>query len=368
MCLNSAIVVAIFFLLSTPFSFSSALLPGNRIGNSLMRFVPSLWFLGLCDSIRGPQLAESGLMSLWAAIGLLGTFCLVVATFGVNYRRHFLKTAENAEATAGKTLSGVMHLLGMCADRIFLQEPFERAGYRFTFRTLARSPRHRLVLSAFIGAGIVMSVQLVSMTTREPVSSIPSMHWLSIAFILNFCVISGLRVTFDIPAEIRANWTFQLLIKPEAHGCIPLARKVILSVVLPLTWTAEFLLYLTLWGWKVALIQATLITVASVFLTEIVLANFRKIPFTCRYPEFKQESIVGLLIVIFGFIVFSFATAALEHWALFSVWRLLLFVPFIAVGWNGLAYYRAGLMESERHLTFEEEAPPTVELLRLNME
>lgn len=366
MYLNSAIVVAIFFLLSTPYSFSSMLTHGSRINNSCLRFVPSLWFLGLCDTLRGPQLVGSDQMSVWAVVGLGVTLFSMLLTYSINYRRHFLRIGEGSEAAAGKLLPGFVHPMGIWADRMILRTPFEQAGYRFIFRTLARSPRHRLVLSAFIGAGIVISVQLSSMAAHEAVSPIPSVHWFSIAFIINFCIIIGMRFSFDIPAEIRAKWTFQLLVKPETHKCIPLARKAILSVALPLTWMVGLPLYITQWGWKIGFIHVVLITVASLFLTEIVLANFRKIPFTCRYPEFEQGSIVGMFIAILGFVIFSFAIPALERWAISSPWRLMAFVPLIAVGWNGLASYRAGLIDSERQLTFQEESPYAVELLRLN--
>ena len=47
---------------------------------------------------------------------------------------------------------------------------------------------------------------------------------LSIPFILTFLIIVGLRVVFEIPVELRANWLFQLMLDPDQRECEQLAE------------------------------------------------------------------------------------------------------------------------------------------------
>jgi len=37
----------------------------------------------------------------------------------------------------------------------------------------------------------------------------------------------------EIPAELRSNWIFQLMLDRDGEECEPLARRVILILVLP---------------------------------------------------------------------------------------------------------------------------------------
>src|SRR6202023_303615 len=107
---------------------------------------------------------------------------------------------------------------------------------------------------------------------------------LSIPFILSFLMIVGLRLLFEIPVDLRSNWIFQLMLDRGGEECEPLARRVILILMLPWLLPITFSLYLDLEGWIVACLHTLLVATWAVLLTNIVLIRFRKLPFTCSLP------------------------------------------------------------------------------------
>ena len=86
--------------------------------------------------------------------------------------------------------------------------------------------------------------------------------------------------------------------------------------------------------------HTTVVTGMCVLFAEILLAKFRKIPFTCSLPNFKSHSIVVILIYIIGFFAFSIFTATSEQCAFIDQVRFLVFIPVAIVG--GSAYDTGG--------------------------
>lgn len=362
--INSAIIIGMLALLSTTRSFAAVLTGGEVVRETWMKILPSFWFVGLCQAMHGIADQTAGLWK-WSLVGLAVACTLALLTYALQYRRHFVRTAELIDGPTGNRGDGWLRPAGLLMDALLLRTPFERASYRFVFRTLARNSRHRLVLAGFIGVGAVLTIQILG-SIRSTEAAAPSIAWLSIGFILNFFLIAGLRFVFDIPAELKANWTFRLWVVPDQHRCVSLARKVILSAVLLCTWTGEFVLYAWKWGWTTALVNAAVLSLSSILLTEITIGNFRKVPFACSYPAFKQGSIAGFIIMVTGFVAFAFGIPAIEQWALPAPWRFFGLLAALAAGWYAVANYRSELVAEEHQLLFEETAPTAVELLNLN--
>lgn len=364
--LSTAIIVGTFALLATGYSLSSMLERGLNLQGSWMRFLPSFWFLGLAQKIRESQTGGYIALARWAWIGLAVASSVAIIAYLVSYRRHFIQTAEKLDSAGSAVPLQWLRPLSWLADTVLLRTPFERAGFRFTLRTLARSPRHRLAIAACVGLAIVAIVQTLSGTIPTGRDGLPTVEWLAVGLIMSYCVLFGLRFVFDMPMELRANWTFQLLVKPGTQTSIPLARKVMLTVVLGLVWTLGLAFSALTWGWSTALIHSVVVTAMSVLLADLLLAKFNKIPFTCTYPAFRQGWIVSVLSVIFGFFAFAFGTAMLEHWAFAAGWRFLVFIPLFAAAFYASSQYRASLADQDRQLAFEDRAPQAFELLDLS--
>ena len=144
-----------------------------------------------------------------------------------------------------------------------------------------------------------------------------------------------------------------------------MARKVILTFVLPSVVLIAFPIYAYFAGWMVGLLHTALIVTWCILLTNAVLVRFRKIPFTCAFPLFQQHSIVTLLGWIMAFLAFAIVTPEFESWALLDPVRMIGFIPIAAVAWYIPRRIRQNTMDIEKQLIFEEVPPRAVEVLQI---
>jgi hypothetical protein len=369
--MRGLVVVYLVTLLCTTAAVPNLLRRVNGPAPGWTFFLPSCWFLGLCQSMRGratPAMIELAKLALpvFGAV-LVVAFCTYVA----GYRRHFVRIAELAETVSApheqQTSSFGREKLAQLS-RFLLRTPFQLACFPFVWKTLRRSETHRLVLTAVCGLGLVLS----SLALMNAVEDAPSAREaaltpdaLSIPFILTFLIISGLRVVFEIPVELRANWLFQLLLDPDQKECERLARNVVLIFLLPGILVIAFPLYAYLAGFLIASLHTLLVAAWTVLFTNILLVRFRKLPFTCTLPLFKQHSIVILLSFGFGYLIYALSTPEFESAALQQPLRMISLIPVAIVAWLIPHYLEKNTPEIDRKLIFEESPSRIIELLQL---
>jgi hypothetical protein len=330
-------------------------------------FMPSCWFVGLCQTLRGratPVMLELSRAALPAS----AVFALLaLALYAISYRRHFVRIGEMSDGGArGKSRSARPSLW---LDRVILRTPFQKAGFRFVRSTLLRSEAHRLILTGVGGLALVLASQalLQSFDRAKSLREIAlSSGALSVPFILSFLLVLGLRLTFDMPAELRANWVFQLMMDSDRQESEPLTRKVILLALVPAMVAFVFPIYTYAVGLLVASLHVLLVVTWTVLLTNLVLLRFHKLPFTCTLPTFKQHSIVMVVSICFGYLLYAVSMPEFEAGALAEPLRLLEFLPAAALAWYVPHYLGKNTTEWERKLIFVESGTRTVEVLRLS--
>lgn len=364
---RGAVVVYLVSLLCTGFAITDSLRRAKGSVPAWMYFFPSCWFVSLCQSLRGranpvmTHLAKLCVPGL--AILLLVAFC----AYAIGYRRHFMRIAETNNG--GVAPHSRHSRLWAVLDRLLLHTPFQKGGFRFASKMLVRSEPHQLVMTAVAGLALVLASQAL-MGAFEGAKSMRevalSPDALSIPFILTFLLIIGLRLVFEIPVELRANWIFQLLLDSDRQECLALARKVTLASVLPLILSLTFAIYFYVAGLTTATLHTLLVLIWSLLLTNILLTRFRKLPFTCSLPVFKQHSIVILIAFAFGYLIYAVSTPEFESWALAEPIQLLRLLPAVAVAWYVPYHLGKRTVDVERRMIFEESAARTVEVLRLS--
>jgi hypothetical protein len=364
--IRGIVVVYLVALLCTSFAVPNSLRRAGPVP-AWTYLMPSCWFLGLCQSLRGR--AGPGLMELsrLALPGVAAVVAIALCAYAVGYQRHFVRIAEIADATATARNPRTWRL-GTLRDRLVLRTPFQRGCFRFVYRTLLRSEAHRLVLTAVGGLSLVLASQGLMDAFENAKSwrqAALSANALSIPFIISFLVVVGLRLVFEIPTELRSNWIFQLMLDRDGEECEPLARKVILTLLLPGLLAITFPAYVYLEGWRIACLHTLLVTTWTVLLTNVVLIRFRKLPFTCTLPLFKQHSFVTLLSVCFGFLLYATSTPEFEASALAEPARMIGLIPVVAVAWYIPHHLAKSTIDIERKLIFEESPTHAFETLGL---
>jgi hypothetical protein len=358
-------VVFLMAVLSTSFEVSAIVQHPSQRSQPLIQLLPPVWFVGLCQHLRGLSGPAFATLAKTAILVSLATPALAIAAYALSYRRCFTKSSEsiaNFSAVGGALRHRSRHRL----TDLFLRTPFERGCFSFTLKVLFRSENHMLIVGGFAGIGIVLvSETLVQSTSVGGAGRWPSAALLSIPMIVLYLLLIGLRFSFEIPVAQRANWIFRVQANQEASEGLGLARKIMLAFLIPPLLAIVLPAYGFVWGWQVGVIHTAVIAAASLLLIEILLVSFRKIPFTCSAPRFKSNFPLTLFIYLLGFIVFTSWVPAVEQWASHNPLWYLRFILVLTAVWLGLAYYRRSMSELDRYLIFEEESDLSVEALNL---
>jgi hypothetical protein len=352
-------LMALFFiaLLATSFAVTSFLGQLAGISKLAVNLLPPVWFLGLGQTLWGnghnPFFAAMTRSALFA-LGI--SLVVAVLSYALSFRRSFIRIPETAEIGPLPRSQFRLFPVGLF-DRVILGNATQRACFHFITRTLLRSEAHLQIASAFVAMGMVVSVQSFASAFHASVAATlraPSEGLLAIPFILSFCIIVGIRVAFEIPSDLRANWVFALWIDPNTLQTRPMARKTLLTFSLvplvPLCFASSWIF----WNLGIALLHTALFTACTAAFVEFLLLRFRKIPFTCSYPPFQSHSALIFVGYLFGFLLFTTYLPELELWSLADPWRAVLFIPLIAVILLSIHFYRKQMLDMDKQLIFEE--------------
>jgi hypothetical protein len=354
-------VIALFFLglLATSFTVPSYLAQAERMNAGGISSLPPVWFLGICETLWGSGHNPFFAAMTRSALSALGiSLAVAVLSYALSFRRSFIRIPETAEV--GPLPRSQFHLLPVnLFDRAILRDPPQRACFHFITRTLLRSEAHLQIASAFVAMGLVVSAQCLASAIHTNSATMlrnPSEDFLSIPFILSFCIILGIRFAFEIPADLRANWVFAVWIDHDALQTRPIARKILLTFSLAPLVPICFVSSAILWGFGIGLLHTVIFAACAVAFVELLLLRFRKIPFTCTYPPFQSHSALILVGYLFGFVIFTSYLPELELWSLAEPWRTSLFIPLVGAVLVSVQQYRKQMLDMDKHLIFEESS------------
>jgi hypothetical protein len=352
-------LIALFLLalLATDFAVSSFLTQLTHFSKAAVTWLPPVWFLGIGQTVWGnghnPFFAAMRRDALFA-LGL----CLSVAvvSYTISFRRSFIRIPETAEV--GPLPRSQFHLLPVgLFDRAILRNATQRASFHFITRTLLRSEAHLQIAFAFVAMGLVLSAQSLASAFHGNAAAAlraPSEDLLSVPFILSFCIVVGIRLAFEIPSNLRANWIFALWIDPHTLQARSIARKTLLTFSLgplvPVCFVSSWLI----WGFGIAFLHVAIFTACTAAFVELLLLRFRKIPFTCTYPPFQSHSALIFVAYLFGFLLFTTYLPELELWSLADPWRAILFLPLVSSIFFSIHFYRKQMLDMDKQLIFEE--------------
>jgi hypothetical protein len=356
-----ALAVSLLVLLGTSFVVPHWLTQLSVADAHRVAILPPISFLGLLRAVWGrggePFVAQ---MTASAGIALGAAFFTTLLVYAVAFRRSFMRIPETAESGPLPRVPFSVSPLAPLREAV-LRTAAQRACYHFVARTLLRSDGHLQVISGFLALGLVASAAVLSSAPSLHslvTGNAPSVEFLSVPFILSYCLIIGMRLAFEIPADLQANWIFRFWLDRERHEARPIARRVLLLFSLPWLVPACFLATLAYWGLAAALLHTVILILCTVVLVEVLLLKFRKIPFTCPYPAFKSHSGLIGVAYLFGYGVFTRYLPQIENWSLFDPWRLVFFVPLLAMVLGSVQLYRKQMLDMDKELIFEDVSAP----------
>ena len=360
------LIVSLIAMLCTSFAVLPAVQSLRTHSDSWVLYMPPVWYLGLYQWMQGrfnPALAGAGKIGLGAA----GAVLLLALFFSVlSYRRYFLRVPESSDALqTGRSWN--LQWFTPLIDRILLRSPFERSCYHFGIRALLRSETHSILFGAFVGLGLVIASQmgLSATASRNPGDTVPGVDILAAPLAIAYFLIVGLRFVFEVPAGVTSNWIYRLILDSRKRNTAAVARKIMLSFLVPGIIFPVLLGYWWGFGPLVGAVHAIYIFSLSVLLMEIVLLRFRKIPFACTLPLFENHAILLVFVYFIGFFLFTGFAAGMERWMLQRPISLLAVPVFLALAWDALRRIRNDTPEVDRELIYEARAAREVQTLNI---
>ena len=357
-------LLLLMFLLSA--RIVSQLQPGAAVNPAAVYAFPPLWFLGLYQTQLGwtnpvfRDLAASARMAAgWTTAGALATYLL-------SYKRHVTRSLESADEFS-TVPSATERFVSRALDRWVVRDGLQQAAFYFVWKTLTRSRRHKLLFAAYVAVGCAVIFEGMAVLVARGGNSWmyhPLPELLPAPLILAFFILCGMRRVFAVPAELRANWLFQVADRGEAKRCLAGVKKAMLVLgVVPL-FALLLPLHVLFWGWRTALLHMLFGTVISWLLVDVLLVSFDKFPFTCSYVPGKANLKVSWPLYLFGFTTYVSAFLTLEYWMLQRPVRFLWLVAVVILVQAALFIYR-WRVGHDVALVYDEQPEPLVRTLNL---
>ena len=364
---SMGLLISVLFL--TPLMIDT-LRPLFERNSPVLRYFPPFWFLALyMDLLPGrPGGAMFHDLAQLARRALEVSAAVFVIAYLAGYRRHARRVMESLE-TAGEGPGWLRARFDRIVNRWLLPHPLERATFHFISNTILRTARHRLFLASYTGVAFALALpSIVKVGARPglPIVALSSAGLLAIPLTLSFFAVSGLRAVFNLPAELRANWIFQITEGEERWAHIRAARKwIVVMGIAPLFLLLapfEFIFR----GWALGLVHLSFALVLSLLMLNLLLVWFRKIPFTCSYFPGKTSMAGMAFVYILSFLFYSWAMASLEARLIRSPFELVLFYGFGILALRGLMLLEKSELGVDDSLIYEDQPDPIVRTLELS--
>ena len=331
-----------------------ALLRGNPADPGLL-FFPPAWFLGVYELIAGtprPMMTDIALRGLVAG---LVPFAVTVAIYAFGYKRLLARAVEAPPRSTRFALTGLVSRL---IRATIVRRPEEQAVVAFVLRAIARSSRHSMMMSIYLGTGLaLMTTSVIPALMRfgyEALES-PGVAMLSPPLVLSVALAVGVRIVMTIPVDLPARWVFQTTALVPRRIDAAAHKAMLLLVVPPVVFFAGLSAWI-LWGPAIAWRHAVFCAALTLLLCELLLGSFIGAPMTRAYVPGRSRFHMLWGAYLTGFTTYCYSATALETSLLANGGMLIASGTFVAVA-LGLWLRRKLKVRRLEDVSFEVEVP-----------
>lgn len=198
-------------------------------------------------------------------------------------------------------------------NALVLRRSAARAGFYFAVAAMWRSNTHRLTLACAAAVGFAMAVVALSKSTLS--SGNPSPRLLAVQPLVYGALLVGFRHAVRLPAELRANWAFQLAWRDQTRAFVAgVKAAAALGLVLPAV-VVVLPIDLPALGLRGALEHVGLGLAGGLVFIELLMLTYEKVPFTCSYlPSENMKALAPLYAM--AFVAGASLFAQMQHDAL----------------------------------------------------
>jgi hypothetical protein len=171
------------------------------------------------------------------------------------------------------------------AQRTLVRRPAAQAGFFFTLQIVSRSVPHRVAMATSLALGVAAAVIVLHSVGGVQAVGVPSIPIgvLAIQTMVLGVLLGGFRHAVRVPAELRANWTFQVAWSGDERPYLAgVKRAALVSFCLPALIGLLPVHALAL-GLRLAAAHFLYGLLVALVLTDLLLLGFRKPPFAASY-------------------------------------------------------------------------------------
>jgi hypothetical protein len=329
---------------------------------------PVAWFLGLYEVIVGTSRPIMGSLALRAIVAAIAPVAITCVIYAFGYQR-LLKRA--VETPPRSTRSLPMRAASRLVRGTFVRRPEEQAICAFLIRAIARSGRHSLLMSIYVGAALAMMITFVLpdiIRFGPSALASPTLSALALPLVLSAGLSVGIRILITIPADMPARWIFQTA--PVSTWRVDAAtHKALLLLVLPPVMLTAALTAGLLWSVELGWLHAIYCGSLALLLCEVVLIRYRGIPLTRPYVPGGSRFHMLWAVYISIFFTYTFTSAELERGLYGSYGRSGVLIAAAVFAGLSLAAWarRKWTLRSVEAVTFEAEIPEDVMFQGFNL-
>lgn len=337
-------------------------------------WLPPAWFLGLGETLLGSTDRFTLALGHEAQQATLAIVLLALLLYSITYFRrtdHLLEAPGRVNGVGNAFASGMLRLL--------VRNPAEAAILSFILKTFLRSRIHKLVLAGIAGiscslvADSFLSLWINGSLAHHIIRAYDLKNAaLSAPLVVCFFLLCGIRYLFSVPVEPRGNWIFRLSAgyregHPDTSVADATEKALLLLGVAPVVLTTFLLLAVSL-GAVAAFLHTVFVALMSLVLSEALLWNWDRIPFTCPYLPGKRHFIQSLLLYGIALTFFAYAATTIEMSTLPFPGRRFALYGFLFATFAFLRFHRKKNWTSGIVLKFDDLPEPDVQKLNLQPE
>jgi hypothetical protein len=327
------------------------------VGSAAARWLPPVWFMGLCQSLMGDRDPVMAVLARRAELALPIAAGIALLSYAVSYRRHRELMVEGM-AGSSRDRKWTSVALGW-----LIPEPRQQGVVVFLCKTLARSSQHRMILMGYCGFGLaVVATGLLGIGELYTSTRLVAARFVYAHVILLVFLLLGLRHLFSIPAELRANWTFQMTEAEGRYEWLEAMDRFVLALGATVVLALPFPFEVKLIGWR-AVGEAMLFIAVGLLCYEWLFADWAKLPFTCSHLPGKTPLWITFLYLLGLLTALPFVNGVLLM-SLFSGAGFTIVLVLSVAAWMRIHAARRVAWGALR-LTYDERPDPAIHGLNL---
>lgn len=326
----------------------------NNLADPALLFPPA-WFVGLYDVIAGTSRPLMNGLALRGLAGGLVPFAVTAAIYAFGYKRLL---ARAVEAPPRSTRFALVAVGSRVIRTLVVRRPEEQAICAFVLRAIARSGRHSMLMSIYVGAGLaLMTTSVIPAVARFGYDAFtsPGVAMLSPPLVLSMALAVGMRILMTIPVDLPARWVFQTaaLVPRRIDAAV---HKATLLLVVPPVFLFAGVSAWVLWGPAIAWRHALFCACLTLVLCEVLLSSFKGAPMTRQYVPGRSQFHMLWAFYLTAFSMYCYTMTALETSLLRNGGLLITSGVFVSVAFASWLRRKLKLRHVEE-VPFEAEAP-----------